>query len=84
MKKNPLGVKDGFTPEQRFFLSWARVWACNQRPEYQEMLITVDPHSPNFARVNAALPHIDAWYEAFGVKPGDKMYIPKEQRLPLW
>ncbi len=84
MRDNPLGVKDGFTPEQRFFLSWARVWACNQRPEYQEMLITVDPHSPNFARVNAALPHIDAWYDAFKVKKGDKLFVPKKKRAHVW
>ena len=84
MEKKPLGTLDGFTPEQRFFLSWARVWASNQRPEYQEMLITVDPHSPNFARVNAALPHIDAWYDAFKVKKGDKMFVPKKKRAHIW
>ncbi len=84
MKAQPLGNKDGFTPEQRFFLSWARVWASNQRPEYQEMLITIDPHSPNFARVNAALPHIDAWYDAFKVKKGDKLFIPKKKRAHIW
>ena len=84
MEKKPLGTLDGFTPEQRFFLSWARVWASNQRPEYQEMLITVDPHSPNFARVNAALPHIDAWYDAFKVKKGNKMFVPKKKRAHIW
>lgn len=84
MEKKPLGTLDGFTPEQRFFLSWARVWASNQRPEYQEMLITVDPHSPNFARVNAALPHIDAWYDAFKVKKSDKMFVPKKKRAHIW
>ncbi len=84
MEKKPLGNLDGFTPEQRFFLSWARVWASNQRPEYQEMLITVDPHSPNFARVNAALPHIDAWYDAFKVKKSDKMFVPKKKRAHIW
>ena len=84
MEKKPLGTLDGFTPEQRFFLSWARVWASNQRPEYQEMLITVDPHSPNFARVNAALPHIDAWYDAFKVKKGNKMFVSKKKRAHIW
>ena len=84
MKKNPLGVKDGFTPEQRFFLSWARVWASNMRPEYMEMLITVDVHSPNIARVNAALPHIDAWYDAFKVKKGNKLFLPKKKRAQIW
>ena len=84
MKKNPLGVKDGFTPEQRFFLSWARVWASNMRPEYLEMLITVDVHSPNIARVNAALPHIDAWYDAFKVKKGNRLFLPKKKRAHIW
>ena len=84
MKKNPLEVKDGFTPEQRFFLSWARVWASNMRPEYMEMLITVDVHSPNIARVNAALPHIDAWYDAFKVKKGNKLFLPKKKRAHIW
>ncbi len=84
MKENPLGVVDGFTPEQRFFLSWGRVWAGNARPEYTEYLITVDVHSPNRARVNAALPHINAWYDAFKVKKGDKLYIPKKQRAQVW
>jgi len=84
MQENPLGVIDGFTPEQRFFLSWARVWASNMRPEYVEYLITVDTHSPNQARVNAALPHIDAWYDAFKVKKGDKLFIPKKKRAQIW
>ena len=84
MKEHPLQKADGFTPEQRFFLSWGRVWACNARPEYTEYLITVDPHSPNKARVNAALPHINAWYDAFGIKKGDKLFIPKKQRAQIW
>ena len=84
MKEHPLQKADGFTPEQRFFLSWGRVWAGNARPEYTEYLITVDPHSPNKARVNAALPHINAWYDAFGIKKGDKLFIPKKQRAQIW
>ena len=84
MKENPLQKADGFTPEQRFFLSWGRVWACNARPEYTEYIITVDPHSPNKARVNAALPHINAWYDAFDIKKGDKLFIPKKQRAQIW
>ena len=84
MKEQPLQKSDGFTPEQRFFLSWGRVWAANARPEYTEYIITVDPHSPNKARVNAALPHINAWYDAFGIKKGDKLFIPKKQRAQIW
>ena len=83
-KNHPLQKADGFTPEQRFFLSWGRVWAANTRPEFLEYLLTVDVHSPNKARVNAALPHINAWYDAFGIKKGDKLFIPKKQRAQIW
>ncbi len=84
MKTEKLGVKDGFTPEQRFFLAWARVWASNSRPEYLQYLMTVDPHSPNEARVNGALPMVDAWYNAFQVKKGDKLFVPKNKRAHIW
>lgn len=76
-------VIDGFTADQRFFLGWARVWAGTSRPEYQEMLITVDPHSPEFARVNGALPMIDEWYTAFNIKKG-KLFVPKKKRAHIW
>lgn len=84
MKDQPLGVKDGFTPEQRFFLAWGRVWASNMSPEIVQYLITVDTHSPNIGRVNGALPQIDAWYKAFNVKKGDKLFIPKKKRAHIW
>ncbi len=84
MKTEKLGIKDGFTPEQRFFLAWARVWACNARPEYIQYIVTVDPHSPNEARVNGALPMVDEWYKAFGIKKGDKLFVPKNKRAHIW
>ncbi len=84
MKVKPIGTKDGFTPEQRFFLAWGRVWASNATPEYVKYLVTADVHSPNMARVNGALPQIDAWYTAFKVKKGDKMYLPKSKRAYIW
>lgn len=84
MKVHPLAVKDGFTPEQRFFLAWGRVWASNMTDEVVKYLLTVDVHSPNYARVNAALPMIDAWYKAFNVKKGDKMFVPKNKRAHVW
>ena len=84
MKKNPLPVKDGFTPEQRFFLAWGRVWASNMTDEIVKYLLTVDVHSPNYARVNGALPMIDAWYTAFNVKKGDKMFVPMNKRAHIW
>ena len=84
MKEHPLAVKDGFTPEQRFFLAWGRVWASNTTDEMVKYLLTADVHSPNYARVNAALPMIDAWYKAFNVKKGDKMFVPKNKRAHVW
>ena len=83
-KSHPLPVIDGLTADQRFFLAYAGVWAGNITEAEIRNRTKSDPHSLGRWRVNGALPHIDAWYEAFGVKPGDKMYIPKEQRLPLW
>ena len=86
LKVNPALNKtiDGFTPEQRFFLSWATVWAGNARPEFVDRQIKTDPHSPAEARVNAALPQIDAWYKAFNVKKGDKLFLDKKKRAHIW
>ena len=83
-KNQPLPVIDELTADQRFFLAYAGVWAGNIRDEEIRNRTKSDPHSLGRWRVNGALPHIDAWYEAFGVKEGDKMYIPKDKRLSLW
>ena len=83
-KRNPLPVIDGLTPAQRFFVAYAGVWAGNITEAEIRNRTKSDPHSLGRWRVNGALPHIDAWYEAFGVKAGDKMYLPKSERLPLW
>ena len=83
-KNKSLPVIDGLTPDQRFFLAYAGVWAGNITEAEIRNRTKSDPHSLGRWRVNGALPHIDAWYEAFGVKEGDKMFIPKDQRLPLW
>ena len=84
MRENPLGKKDGFTPEQRFFLSYGLIWANNIREEMLRQLNKIDPHSPGRWRVNGALPHIDAWYEAFGISKKDPLYLPKAQRVNVW
>ena len=84
MKAQPCGDKDGFTPEQRFFLAYAGVWAANITEAEIRNRTKSDPHSLGRWRVNAALPHIDAWYEAFDVKQSDKLYVPKAERLELW
>ena len=83
-KRNPLSVVDGLTPEQRFFIAYAGVWAGNITEAEIRNRTKSDPHSLGRWRVNGALPHVDAWYDAFGVKEGDKMFIPKSERLPLW
>ena len=83
-KYKPLGEKDGLTADQRFFHAYAGVWAGNITEEEIRNRTKSDPHSLGRWRVNGALPHIDAWYEAFGVKEGDKMYIPQSERLQLW
>ena len=83
-KRSPLGEKDGLTADQRFFHAYAGVWANNITEEEIRNRTKSDPHSLGRWRVNGALPHIDAWYEAFGVKEGDKMYIPQSERLQLW
>jgi putative endopeptidase len=80
----PLPVIDGLTADQRFFLSYAHIWAKNITDAELRRRTTSDVHSQGRWRVNGALPHIDAWYEAFGVKEGDKLFIPKEKRLLLW
>lgn len=75
---------DGFTPEQRFFLSYATLWGGNVRDAEILRLTKIDPHSLGKWRVNGALPHIDAWYDAFDIKKTDAMYLPKEKRASIW
>ena len=84
MKQESIGMTDGFTPAQRFYLAYARVWASNVTPEYIALIVNSDVHSPNIFRVNAALPMIDSWYDAFNIQPTDKMFIPKEKRALVW
>lgn len=75
---------DGFTPVRRFFLSYANLWAGNVRDAEILRLTRVDPHSLGRWRVDGALPHIDAWYEAFDIQSSDPMYLPKEERASIW
>ncbi|MBO7103628.1 MAG: M13 family metallopeptidase, partial [Bacteroidaceae bacterium] len=80
----PLGEVNGFTPEQRFFLAYAGVWAQNITEEAIRDLTARDPHSLGEWRVNGALPHIDAWYDAFGITEKDPLFVPKEKRVTIW
>lgn len=81
---NPLPEKDGFTPEQRFFLAYAKVWIDNIRDEEIRNRTKNDPHSLGRWRVNGALPHIDAWYKAFNIGKKDPLYVPAKQRVDVW
>lgn len=75
---------DGFTPTQRFFLSWAQVWRNNTTPETAAQLILTDSHSPGEHRANGPVVNMDAWYDAFDVKPNDKMYVAPQNRIRIW
>ena len=83
-KDAPLGVVDGFTPEQRFFLAYATLWAGNIRDEQIRVYTKSDPHSLGRWRVNGALPHIQAWYDAFHITPSDPLYVAPEKRVNVW
>ncbi|HZZ36185.1 MAG TPA: M13 family metallopeptidase, partial [Caulobacteraceae bacterium] len=84
LKGQPAPVIDGLTGDQRVFLGWAQVWRGKYRDDYMKQILVSDPHSPPVARVDIPVRNIDAFYEAFGVKPGDPMYIPPEQRVRIW
>ena len=83
-KDAPLETRDGYTPEQRFFLAYANVWAGNIRPEEILQRTKSDPHSLGRWRVNGALPHIDAWYEAWNVTEESPLYVKPEERVTIW
>ena len=80
----PAPVINGLTGDQRVFLGWAQVWRENIRDEALRQQVTVDPHSPAQYRAAATVRNIDAWYEAFGVEPGDEQYLAPEARARIW
>jgi putative endopeptidase len=77
-------VLGGLSGDQRFFLSWAQVWRTKQRDEDLRSQVTSDPHSPAKYRVNGVVRNVDAWYPAFKVQPGDKLYLPPAERVHIW
>ena len=77
-------VVDGFTPDQRFFLAWAQVWRTTILPETAAQLILTDSHSPGEYRTIGAPVNMDAWYKAFNIQPGDKLYKKPEDRIKIW
>ncbi|MEM7702619.1 MAG: M13 family metallopeptidase [Pseudomonadota bacterium] len=77
-------IIDGFTGDQRFFLAYAQMWRFKYREEALRNSLRTDPHSPAQYRVNGVVRNLDAWYEAFGVLPGDNLYLPPDQRIKIW
>jgi putative endopeptidase len=77
-------VLAGLSGEQRFFLSWAQVWRTKQRDEDLRSQVTSNPHSPGQFRVNGVVRNVDAWYPAFNVQPGEKLYLPPNERVHIW
>jgi endothelin-converting enzyme/putative endopeptidase len=77
-------VIDGLTGDQRFFLAYAQAWQAKVREGAQRTQLLTDPHSPAKFRVNGIVRNVDAWYKAFNIQPGDKMYLPPEQRVHIW
>jgi putative endopeptidase len=80
----PAPVLDGATGDQRVFLGWAQVWRAKSRPDALKQQVTSDSHSPARFRVDGPLRNVDAWYDAFGVKPGDRLYLRPEERVTIW
>ncbi len=75
---------DGLTQDQRCFLAWSQLWAWQGKEEVLRSLVARDAHPPNAYRAVAPLRHLDAFYQAFGIKPGDPMWLPPEQRVQAW
>lgn len=85
LKKNgrPADI-DGFTPEQRFFISWGTIWRSKMRDEAIKNQVKTDPHTPGMYRAYVPLQNVDAFYETFGIKEGDKLYVKPENRVKIW
>jgi putative endopeptidase len=82
-KGNP-GLIDGYTPEQRFFISWATIWRTKMRDEAIKNQVKTDPHSPGMYRAYVPLQNVDAFYEAFKITPGQKLYVDPKKRVKIW
>jgi putative endopeptidase len=80
----PAPIIGGFTGDQRFFLGWTQIWAGMSREDAARQLLLTDPHSPEAIRGSAPLRNIDAFYTAFNVKPGDKMWLDPDKRVKIW
>ena len=84
LKGQPAPVIDGLTGDQRVFLGWAQVWRGKYRDDRMRQQLVSDPHSPPKYRVQVPIKNIDAFYQAFGVKAGDPMYLAPQDRVRIW
>jgi putative endopeptidase len=84
LKGKDAPVIDGLTGDQRVFLGWAQAWRGKVRDDFLRRQVVSDPHSPRQFRVNGVVRNMDAWYSAFDVKPGDKLYLAPQDRVQLW
>jgi putative endopeptidase len=84
IKGKKVGLIDGFTPAQRFYLGYATVWAQNITDEEKARLTNIDPHSLAENRVNVSVRNFESFFEAFGIKEGDPMFRPEEERVHIW
>ena len=84
LKGAPAPVIDGLTGDQRVFLGWAQVWREKAREEFTRQQVVTDPHSPAYFRVNGTIRNVPGWYTAWDIQPGDKLYVPPEQRVKIW
>jgi putative endopeptidase len=84
LRGQPAPGLDGFTGDQRVFLGWAQVWRAKSRPDALKRQVSSDPHSPARFRIDGPMRNVDAWYDAWGVKPGDRLYLKPEDRVRIW
>jgi putative endopeptidase len=80
----PAPLIDGLTGDQRFFLGFAQIWRGKSRDDALRQQMVSDPHSPEKARIDGVVVNVDPWYAAFGVKPGDKLYVAPADRVRIW
>jgi putative endopeptidase len=84
LRGKPAPVIDGLTGDQRVLLGWAQAWRGKVTDDFVRKQVVSDPHSPRQFRVNGVVRNMDAWYAAFGVKPGDKLYVAPGMRVRIW
>jgi len=84
LKGKRSAVIDGLTGEQRFFMGWARMWRSKERDEYLRSTLQTNAYLPSAYRANAAAGNVDGFYEAFGVKPGNRLYRAPAERVRIW